>query len=65
MKIYGEEGQVLEERTFNREGGGEWEWVEQEIPEKQEIIGVFCNTSRMHELSHLGLMVWTPSPTSI
>ena len=43
--------------------------VWREIPEGQEIIGLYCNTSTDHErhcrMQCMGLILWTPDPSTI
>lgn len=39
------------------------DWVDIEIPEGKEIVGLFCNTESHHaDMQGLGFNLWTPNP---
>ena len=63
MKIWDDEGNEVVDITFYGDGNGDW--VEQEIPEGKEIIGMFCSTVKHHDMTSLGFIVWTPSPMAL
>ena len=70
MKLLDENGDEILHLVWWPHGdrhGAQWVW--RDIPEEQEIIGLYCNTSSDEErhcrMQCMGLILWTPDPSTI
>ena len=61
MRLVEKTGLKLVDLVFNSYQHKDCKWVVRDIPEGQEIIGLYCNTSNHpYYIQNIGFILWTP-----
>lgn len=62
MKVWDTEDKLIVDIVIYTESNGNW--VEHEVPEEHEIIGLSCSTKKHNDITTLRFLTWKPNPTA-